>query len=200
MPINTWFAMSSKPRDAIREIVQINPRVGFWALSSVYGIASGFFFAHFYSFGFSLSFPIIFFPLLILGPLFGSLLLRFNAGLLRMVGHLFRGSAEYSHCLAAVTWSKVPYTITLSMWLLFLVQDPSTIFLHVASEASALCIALVSLAVNAWSFLLLIQALREIQSFSLFKSLIYAIFSSFLSFSLIYLLMFVFRFIYFFIF
>jgi hypothetical protein len=192
--------MSSKPRDAIREIVQIKPRVGFWALSSVYGIASGFFFAHFYSFGFSLSFPTIFVPLIGLGPLFGSLLLLFNAWLLRLVGYLFGGTAEYSHCLAAVTWSKVPYTITLLLWLFFLVQDPATVFLHVSSEGSALCIALVSIAVNFWSFLLLVQAFREIQSISLFKSLISTTLSSFFSFSFLYLLMFVSRFIYFFIF
>lgn len=194
MFVNSWFAMSSNPRTAIRKIVETNPMVGFWTMSSMYGIASCFFFAYLYSFGLFYSFIPILLSSLVLGPFVGSILLAIDASLLRITGSFFGGSAPFSYCRAATAWSKVPYCITLCMWFIFMGQDPDTVFIHVASDAPAICIALVSAAVNIWSFVLLAQALREIQSFSSSRAFYNAALARFLSFSVICLFLFVSRF------
>jgi hypothetical protein len=196
MPVNPWIAISSSLGPKIREIVKANPKTGFLVISTVYGIASAFFFANFYSLGLSLSFSAVFLPLLAIGPLLGFILILFDAWLLQKTGSLVGGNATFCHCRAALAYSKIPYFFTLSMWLIFMLQDPTAIFLHVASDASAICIAIVSVAVYLWSLLLLVQLVREVQSFSIVRALLNVVSANLLSFSIICFIMFISRFIY----
>jgi hypothetical protein len=136
----------------------------------------------------------ILFPLLILSPFVGAIQLSFDAWLLRITGFLFGAAAPFSQLRACIAWSKVPYLITLGMWAIFIGQDPQSVFLHVASDASSICIILVSAAVNFWSFGLLVQSLREVQGFSLWSAFANCVLVSLLSISIISFLMFVSRF------
>jgi len=183
-----------KPRNAIRGLIETNTSV--WPLASVYGIASAFFFAHFYSLGFSHSFFSIFLSMFLLGPILGSFFILLDAWLLQKTGSLFGGLANNSQCRTILAWSKAPYLISLSLWLLFFAQDSSAAFLFVASESSALCITLITVSIYAWSFILLIQMVRDIQLFSFSRALLNTILVSFLSFAVICVSMFVIRFIY----
>ncbi len=162
-----------------------------WVVPSIYGISSCFFLVNFYSFGFSYSFLTLALLSLFLGPLLGALQLLLDAYLLRAISR-----APFTPLLAAITWSKVPYCITLCMWLIFMGQDTSTIFLHVGSRSSDIYIILVSLAVNLWSFLLLTKAVKALQSISFSRALFNVSISSLLSFSLICFFMFISRFIF----
>jgi hypothetical protein len=191
-----WLEMCMKPRSSIRGIVEVNPKVGFWALSSVYGIASSFFFAHFYSLGFSHSFLSIFLSMIAVGPLLGSFFILLDAWLLQKTGSLLGGSAQFSHCRAVLAWSKAPYLISLGLWLLIFSQDPNTAFLYIASETSALSVALVTFSVYIWSLFLLVQMLRDIQLFSFLRAVVNTALVSFLSFSVICTSMFSIKFIY----
>jgi len=191
----SWFKLYATPRNLVHEI-EANPRVGFWVISSIYGIASSFFFAHFYSFGFFHSFAFLFFLTSLIGPVLGAFFITLDAWLLHKISFLFGNAASLPRALAILAASKVFYLITLASWLLFFAIDSTTSFLYVSSEASSLCVSLISSSVYFLSFFLLVQILRKSLSLTFAYAFIQTIILSVLSFSITCLSMFIVRFIY----
>jgi hypothetical protein len=68
------------------------------------------------------------------------------------------------------TRSKAPTLILLAMWMILLVQSSGTVFIHNASNGSAVMIILSSLAVGASSFCLLVKSLRNLQNFRFLRA------------------------------
>jgi hypothetical protein len=195
MPTRTWLELCKSPSNVISEI-EANPRVGFWTLSSIYGIASSFFFAHFYSLGVSHSFALLFFSMVLIGPFLGAFFLNLDAWLLHKTSFLFGGAVPFSRCQAILAGSKVFYLITLAAWLLFFAQDPTAAFLYVSSEGSSLCVALFSFSIYLFSFFLLVQLLKAAQFITFLRALAQVTTLSLLSFSITCISMFVIRFVY----
>lgn len=167
---NPWFEMWAHPRATIRSIIQAHPKYGFWTLACVYALASGFYTANFYSWGLAQPFFSIFLPWLILSPFIGWIWLSFESVVLRWTSRWFGGSAPYGHVRACVAWSKVPFFISLLMWVALMVSDSESAFIQYASGPSSLFISLITLTVNIWSIVLLIQSNSEVQSIGAGKS------------------------------
>lgn len=180
-----WVSMWTDPRSTIRSIVQSNPKYGFWVLSTLYALVSCFYFSNYFSLGLSGSFSVIFVPLILLSPLIGFVWLSFDAWILHWVGLRLKGRAPYQHVRSAVAWAKLPYIFSLGMWVILMVFNPDTAFIQYVTGVSALFITFITFILNTWAVILLIQAVREVQSFSLLRSISNVFFgwivSSFLS-------------------
>lgn len=169
--MNPWITIWTEPRATVRSILATNPRRGFWLLATLYALALSFSTANFYSWGLAHSFSAIFFPLVLLSPITGAVWLGFQAWILRLTGRLFGGHAPIQSVRAALAWSRTPYLLELVMWVVLMILHAETVFIQHAIGAAAAFIVLISLIINLWALVLLIQLIREVQGFSLGRAI-----------------------------
>ncbi len=193
---NPWISMWTRPKPTIRSIVQVNPNQGLWLLASLYALVCGFFTANFYSWGLNNAFLPVFIPLLILSPLLGWAWFSFDAWIIQQIGVWLKGRASFVAVRASVAWSKVPYLLSLFMWAVLILMQPDTVFIQYASGPVTVFISLISLIVNIWSLLLLIEAVREVQSFSIGRAVCNIFLSLIANWIIVLILMFTARYVY----
>ncbi|MDE3045506.1 MAG: hypothetical protein KGJ02_02525 [Verrucomicrobiota bacterium] len=193
--MNPWVAVWTRPRQVVRAVVRADPTFGFWSLSFLFGLSVLFYLANFYSWGLSFSFVEVLWPILIGAPFFGALYFLFKSWILQFIGRLLGGKAPYSHVRAAFTWSRSPYALALLLWIALFSSESGGVFVHYDTDTSAVFINLIIAILVIWSAILLIQTNAEIQSFSLFRSLLNVFLSWLLSSFIIVILMFVTRYI-----
>ncbi len=184
-PFHPWISIWSHPRSTIRSITEHNPRLGFWVLATIYALALSFSTANFYSWGLEHSFPTVFFPLVILSPLMGFVWLTFQAFLLRLTGKMLGGKAPAWHIRAAVAWSRIPYVFALAMWLVLMGVHAETAFIQHTAGPTAVFVTLISLILHIWGIVLLIQLLREVQGFGVWKTILNVVIAWILSFIIV---------------
>lgn len=168
---NPWLSMWTQPRETIRTIVQTNPRYGVFWLSTLYVLQSLFFFLNFQSMGLSFSLYYLLVPVLVLSPILGFLWLFFYGWLLKFTGHWLGGTAPKSHLRAALAWSRIPMSIALVMWFFLLIANPDYVFIQYVGGPSALFVNLILFILEIWTFVLFVQSVREVQHFTLIRSL-----------------------------
>ncbi len=159
--------MWSQPRNTIRDIAFNRPRFGVYFLASIYALQGFFFYANWWSLGIRERYPLYLALGIVLSPLVGILWLYLTGALFYLSGKLFHGQASLLQIRALVAWSAIPFTITLVMWLLLLFYTPEYTFIQESGPYSSIFINTITLMVKIWSFVLLIQSLREVQRFSL---------------------------------
>lgn len=179
--LNPWISMWNQPRSAIQAIAQSKPVYGVFFLSAIHALQSFFFYANWWSLGLNSLYPLYLTLGILLSPLLGLIWLYLMGDLLFLTGRLFGGRARRVHLRSAVAWSSIPSSIALLMWLLLLAASSESIFIHDYGIASSIWVNLISLIAGSWSFILLIQSVREIQSFSLLPSLCSVLFTYFLN-------------------
>lgn len=167
-----WLSIWGKPRAAIRGIIDSNPRYGLLYLVSVFMLQNLFFYANWWSFGVKLAPSAIIIAALILSPLIGMVWVYFAGWIFYFTGRWLNGRAPASHLRAALAWSKIPVIFNLLMWIILILIDPKTAFILNSKGSSTVLINFVNLATGIWSFVLLIQCIREIQRFSIGRSII----------------------------
>lgn len=173
--VNPWISMWAEPRSTIRAIVNTNPRIGILYLASLYVIQS-----FFYGFSFLhlTSHPYLsLFLAILLSPIAGMLWLYFAGSILYLTGRLLGGHAPRSYLLAAMAWSKIPMTISLLMWFVLLIASQGVELLYYPQGVSSVFIFLIAFISFFWSQVLLFQSIRELQGFSVARSLVNIIIS-----------------------
>ncbi len=170
-PMNPWLSMWSQPRTTIRFIIQTNPGHGVFWLSAIYLFHLLFVFSNFYSMGLNVSFYLIFVGILALSFPLGIAWLYFMGWILHFTGKWLHGKAPASYLRASLAWSMVPYTICVLMWLILMVGNSDLVFIQSASGTSLVFINLITFILGLWAFILLIQSVREVQSFSPLRAL-----------------------------
>ena len=169
--INPWLSMWTEPRETIRSIVQTHPRYGVFWISASYVLQGIFFSMNYWSMGLSIPVDSLLVSALILAPILAFFWIFYYGWLLSFIGKRLGGHAPNSHLRAALAWSRLPMAISLVMWFLLLISNPDYVFIQYAGGASALFILLIQMILEIWSFILFIQAVREVQGFSFLKSL-----------------------------
>ena len=178
--------MWSQPRNTIRALAFSKPTFGVYYLVVLYAVQGFFFFANWWSLGVRTHYPFYLGFGLLLSPLIGICWLYLMGEFFYLLGRLFKGTASRLQIRSALAWSTIPYSITLLMWLLLLFRSPDHVFIQDSGPHSSIFINSVTLIAKTWSFVLLVQSLREVQHFSLRISLLnvisISIFSSILFF------------------
>lgn len=189
--INPWISIWTDPRSTIKAIVKTNPKFQVFYLASLYALESNLAFASYWSLGLSFPFYVILLGALALSPIVGWIWLYLTGWILSFTGKWVGGHAPSSHLRAAVAWAKIPSCASLLMWLALLLSNAEMTFIHVRSGPFYVFMGLISLILSIWSFVLLVQSVREVQKLSLGRSLINVICTWFIS-SLIVFVLFLF--------
>ena len=178
MPHRThpWFAMWLHPRQTLRRIIDTRPSYGVFWLVFVFALENLLFYANWWSLGMRYSSGAILAFSLLLAPVFGLIWVYFAGWIFFFTGRWLNGSAPASHLRSALAWSKVPAALNLLLWASLLIASWKTVFIQdgnpASGWASSLVVNLTSLVSGGWSFILLVQAIREVQDFSLSRSII----------------------------
>lgn len=170
--LNPWITMWSQPRSTIRAIAFNRPNYGVYYLAIMYVLQGFFFYANWWSLGVRAHYPLYLAIGILASPVIGVLWLYLMGGFFYFSGRLFGGRATQKQLRAAVGWSAIPFSIALMMWVLLLFWSPEHAFIQDSGPHSSIFVNFITLIAKTWSFVLLVQSLREIQHFSLWKSLI----------------------------
>lgn len=172
--------MWTSPTETIRYLLLRPPLKGAYRLSLIYALQAYFFSMHWWSLGlknetyFLLTLGLLFSPVLAPIKLYSASFFYFLAA--RLLG----GTALFSHVKMCWAWSKIPYSLTLGMWIVLLFASPKFLFIQDFKGPYSLFIDLIMIIVSLWSFVLLYQSLREVEKFSHLKTLFLVLFSFFL--------------------
>jgi hypothetical protein len=189
--MNPWLTMWSQPRATMNKLIHSNPKYGVLWLATIYALQGLFYFANIYSFGTQASFLLLLAKLLIIAPPLGIFWLYCSGWILSFTGKWLGGKAPALYLRMALAWSTVPLILSAGMWLLLLLASPNELFLQSASGISLLFVNLIAFILGVWSFILFVQALSEVQGFTLFLAflniVLYSLFSFFTFFIISYL-------------
>jgi hypothetical protein len=194
--MNPWLTMWSQPRSTIRAIVHNRPLYGVLYLAAIYTLQSFFFYANWWSLGLNDRYYAFLFLGIILSPLIGFIWLYFMGWVYSLTGRWCGGRAPAPHLRAALAWSKIPTSINILLWFILIILNPDRAFIQDAGGAPSVFINFIYLILGTWSLVLLIQSLRELQAFTILRSLLNIILASLLS-NILFILGFIFlRFVY----
>jgi hypothetical protein len=191
-----WFSILTEPKKTIRSIVDQNPNYGLLILSIIYGFCAFLGFAQLLRLGEKLSIISILIPAIILAPIMGYILFTFCSWLVFFTGKLIKGVAPFKHIRAAIAWSNVPLIVNALTWILLIiifdkkiVEDFSTKeILSTPSIVLLLGVKFVQMIASIWSLVIYINALAEVQSFSILRAILNVILSMILGFLIVFLL------------
>jgi hypothetical protein len=183
-----WISMWGHPRSTIRMLVQTDPKYGLFALPLIYGLENFLFFANWWSLGLTHSVYSLLLAALMIIPPAALFWLYMGGWFLQMTGRWLGGRASAKQLRLSLAWSKIPSVASIFMWMILLSAQPDLVFIQDGGGPSSLFINLITLILSIWSYLLLIQCLREVQKFSVGRSilnvLIFWLFLSFVGFVL----------------
>ncbi len=178
--MHPWRDIWTKPRATIQALVAKDPSYGFKRLSWIYGIIIALSFSNMFSL-------ITLYPLwailigsLLLGIVFGLIAITITAYILQWCGRLIGGNAPFKQVRCVVAWSNLPALINILVWILligvfkeqaFYSDFPTKVTL--ANETGLfLLVMLGQWIATIWTFIILVQGLREVQGFSIWKGLL----------------------------
>jgi hypothetical protein len=177
---NPWLSIWTEPRKTIRLIINANPKFGFLILSAVYGLPVALDLAQ--SLAVSANIPIwaILIGSLVICTFIGVIGISISAWLLQLTGRWIGGQGNFQTVRAAVTWSNVPNIATILMWLVLFGVFGGQVLNKEFSETQFVgyhagilfLVMLIETIVSIWGFVILINALAEVQKFSIWRALL----------------------------
>lgn len=196
---SAWKTIWTSPRATVAEIVQRNPKEGLWALAAIYGFSSLLSAFQSLLLGYSLSIGSILLIAAILSPFWGYLLISFFSWIVWFTGKWIKGAATFHSVRTAYAWSSAPLIANIPLWLLLALFLKERLFTDLAQDAFLtdaqiglmFLIFLVRLTITIWSIVLYINALAEVQQFSVLKTLANILLSFAALLAVFYLLLFV---------
>lgn len=192
----SWVSMSIQPRSAIREVIEAQPKFAIFSLVGFYALQAIFYAANYWSLGFLYHSGTIATAALVLAPVTGLLWLFYTGWLFQITGRWFGGKASRLRLRLAVACSKIPLLLFLPIWTYFIVADRDAAFILGAKNPSPILINGLSLLLCGWSQILRIQALREVQGFSLARAAANVLLCMFISPVISFFLFLIVRFVY----
>jgi hypothetical protein len=180
---NPWASMWVRPRTTIQEIVDTNPRRGFWPLSFLYGFPWVLQMCQTLSKGSDWSLTLIFAISLILAIPAGAIAYSFMAWLFHLTGKLFKGRASFTQVRAAVSWPYVTNMATIVTWLILIGTFGQMLFkndfaAHQFVQNERLIVlfcSILQLVAAVWGFVIFLQALSQVQGYSIWMAILNAI-------------------------
>ncbi len=177
--MNPWMRIWTRPRETIARIVAVNPNQSLWLLAAIYGFCSLMNMFQSMALGQVLTTAAIVALGVILAPFWGYLTFTVWSWFVTIVGKWFRGAAHFREVRAAYAWSCVPITLNIPLWLLMVILFGHQLFLnfpdaHLLPQRQtlllfAILIAKVVLAI--WSLVIYLNALAEVQKFSILRAI-----------------------------
>jgi hypothetical protein len=178
--MHPWRDIWTKPRVTIQTLVAKDPSYGFKGLSWIYGITIALSFSKMFSLVTLYPLWAILLGSLLLGIVFGLLSITITAYTLQWCGRLIGGKASFKQIRCVVAWSNVPVVINILVWLLLIGVFKERAFysdfppeVTLANKTGLFLLVMLGQWIAAiWSFIILMQGLRQVQGFSIWKGLL----------------------------
>lgn len=176
---NPWFAIWTKPKATITQIVAENPNRSLWLLAFIYGFSSLMNLFQSMAIGNATSTVLALILTLIIAPFYGYISFAIWSWFVYFTGKWFKGQGTYHAVRASYAWSCVPILLTIPLWILMLIifkeqifnnfSDPSLLSSGLTFFLFVILIAKVVLAV--WAFVIFVNALSAVQQYSVVRSI-----------------------------
>ncbi|NGX28382.1 MAG: hypothetical protein K940chlam1_00561 [Candidatus Anoxychlamydiales bacterium] len=177
---NPWLSMWVKPKKTIQKIIEINPNFRLFFLSAIYGFISLISSSQSFTLGYHLHFLWIILISIVLSSLWGYTIFSVASFFAYFTGKWLKGAAKYQEVRSALAWSSIPMIGNLFLWILLfivfhtaLLQDfPGTFILTSVQTSFLFVVLFIQLLLSIWILVLFINALAQVQKFSIGKSIL----------------------------
>lgn len=177
---NPWLTIWTEPRATIARVVAENPNRSIWPLAWVYGFCSLMNLSQSIELGAVMGTAGILILNALLAPFWGYVSFSIWSAVVAFVGKWLKGQGSFQTVRAAYAWSYVPVVLNIPLWLLMVILFGHQLFLDLPNAQVlpyaevmvlfGILIAKVILAV--WSLVIYINALSEVQKFSVLRAII----------------------------
>lgn len=176
---NPWVSIWTSPRATIARIVQDNPNRGLWWLAAIYGFSGLLNFLQSIFLGAQVGVIPIFLLAFVVGPLWGYASFSVWSAVVWWTGKWIKGVAEFKAVRAAYAWSCVPFIVNIVLWVIMACIFGRVLFMNFAEGYAftqgevyfLFFILLVRIAVGVWSLVIYLNALAEVQNFSVLRAI-----------------------------
>ena len=176
---NPWLSIWTQPRATIRKIITVNPKRSLWLLAAIYGFSSLLNSFQSATLGTQMGMLPIFLIALILSPIWGFIVFGVWSWVVSWTGKWLKGRGDFQEVRAAYAWSCVPLTINGLLWIVMILIFGHVLFLNFPEghalnngQATALFLILIAKVVLAiWSLVIYLNALAEVQQFSVLRAI-----------------------------
>jgi hypothetical protein len=176
---NPWVSVWTSPRVTIARIVQENPNRGLWWLAAIYGFSGLLNFLQSIFLGAQMGVIPIFLLALVIGPLWGYASFSVWSAVVWWTGKWIKGTAHFKAVRAAYAWSCVPFIINIVLWVVMAALFGRLLFMNFAEGYAftqgevifLFFILLARIAVGIWSLVIYLNALAEVQNFSVLRAI-----------------------------
>lgn len=178
--MNPWLSIWTKPRATISHIVAQNPNRSIWILAWIYGFCSLMNMFQSLEMGTKLNTAAILLLSIVVAPLWGWVSFTVWSWFVSVVGKWFKGQGSFQAVRASYAWSQVPIILNIPLWLLMVILFGHQLFLNFPNAhllpdtlVTLMFVILVAKVVLAvWSLVIYLNALAEVQSFSVLKAIL----------------------------
>ena len=180
-----WLTIWCEPRATIQRIVAENPNRSLWVLAAIYGFLS--ILNSFQSIAVvSVERPfLLLLVAAVLSPFWGYAVFSIWSWVVHIVGKWLKGEGSFINLRAAFAWSCAPLSVNVVFWVLMIAFFGATFFLNgqegypaTHRQAAFVFLMLIGKVVVAiWSLVIYINALAEVQKFSILRSIFNVIIS-----------------------
>jgi hypothetical protein len=185
---NPWLTIWTQPRATIARIVAANPNRSLWLLAGIYGFCS---LANMFQ---SMTLGSVLTPFgvlliaVIFAPIWGWINFTVWSWFVSWVGKWFKGHGSFQAIRAAYAWSTVPLIVNIPLWLLMAVLFGHQLFLnfpdaHLMPNWQVMFvfgILVVKVVLAIWSLVIYLNALAEVQKFSILRSILNVVVAGFI--------------------
>ncbi len=177
---NPWCSIWFSPRSTIARIVAANPNRCLWILAAIYGFTSLLNLFQSATLGTQLSPLAILLIAAVLSPFWGYVAFAIWSAFVMWIGKWFKGSGSFSSIRAAYAWSCVPFVFHIPLWIWMAIQFGQQLFnqfpdQHLLSQSQVtllFTIMIMKLILAVWSLVIYVNALAEVQDFSILKAIL----------------------------
>lgn len=180
MEQNPWLSVWTSPRATIGRVIRENPDRSLWWLAAIYGFSSLMNMFQSASLGSKVSTGGLLLLAVILSPIWGWICFSVWSAFVAWTGKWLKGAGNFKTVRAAYAWSCVPIAINVPLWLLMVILFGHQLFLnfpnaHLMPSATVMLLFFISaikLVVAVWSLVIYINALAEVQNFSVLRAIL----------------------------
>lgn len=177
--LNPWKSIWSKPKETIRQIIDVNPNHRMGLLMLLYGLLGLISLSQQYSLGIYYNLWIILAAALILAPLWGYIAISLSSFVIFFSGKLLNGQGNYKEVRAVFTWAVVPLVVNLVTWIFLIglfglgvfVEFPAGMTFSAFNIYLVLILFTAQVVFSVWSFVIVINGISEVQKFSILRSI-----------------------------
>jgi len=179
MSSNPWLTIWTQPRETVARVVSENPKKDLWWLATIYGFSSLLNVFQSFLAGNSLQVFAIFIIALAISPFWGYLNLSIWSWVTTITGKWLKGAGNFQTVRCAYAWSFVPLIINIPIWILLGVLFGSQLFTNFADHqllsnvqvTTLFCLLLLRVTSVIWSIVIYVNALAEVQRFSILRAI-----------------------------